>query len=444
MKTGKLLFIVSAVLLAASVITWFLKATTYTGPFVTLSFLTAAIAVRYFQKLKGFSYTILILTAVTVAMFYPQYFQAVGSFKLTGLIVPLLQIIMFGMGALLSMNDFVQVIKMPKGIIVGIICQFSIMPLLGFAIAKTFAFPPEIAVGVLLIGSSPSGLASNVMTFIAKGNLALSVSITSIATILAPILTPALMKLLASEYVQIDFWKMMLDIINMIILPIIAGLIFNIFSYGGRGVRNTTMQLASYFLIIVLKNYIQYETSALDPSEFGWNLLINITWFFIMPIIGGYLFRMIAKGRKEILDDMLSLVSMIGIGIIITIITAAGRDNLLQIGAILIVASLIHNIGGFILGYWGAYLFGMPERDRRTVAIEVGLQNAGLASGLALQLGKVATMGLAPAVFGPLMNITGSSLAMWWRGRSVEEPENNKSSASLNRNSAGKQVGNLP
>ena len=164
MKTGKILFIVSVVLITTAMIAFFLDLLSYVGPLMILSFLSAALAVRYFQKLKGFSYTILILTVVTAAMFYPQYFQSVGDFKLTALIVPLLQIIMFGMGALLSMSDFVQVIKMPKGIIIGIVCQFTIMPILGFAIAKAFAFPPEIAVGVLLVGSSPSGLASNVMT----------------------------------------------------------------------------------------------------------------------------------------------------------------------------------------------------------------------------------------------------------------------------------------
>lgn len=421
MKNGKILLLISALFFIGFIVSFFADIKIFVGPFLIFSFLSAALAVRYFDKLKGFSYTILILSAVTVSMFYPQYFLAIGDFKLTRLIVPLLQIIMFGMGALLSLDDFANVIKMPKGIIIGLICQFTIMPVLGVSVANMFNFPPEIAVGIILMGSSPSGLASNVMTFIAKGNLALSVSLTTIATILAPLITPTLMKLLASQFVEIDFWKMMIDIINMIILPIVAGLIFNIFSYGGKSVRHTLLQLITYFLIITLKNYIQFDTADLDLTTFGLNLLTDVFWFFILPVIGGYLFRMVARGRKELLDDMLSAVSMIGIGIIITIITATGRDNLLQIGSILIVACLIHNTGGYLLGYWGARLFGMKERDCRTIAIEVGLQNAGLASGLALQMGKVATMGLAPAVFGPLMNITGSSLAMWWRGKEIKE-----------------------
>src|SRR5690606_38165777 len=125
------------------------------------------------------------------------------------------------------------------------------------------------------------------------------------------------------------------------------------------------------------------------------------------------------------LDKALPILSMLAIGIIITIITAAGRDSLLDIGAILMLLVFIHNIFGYLLGYWYARLMKMPERDCRTIAIEVGMQNGGLASGIAHSLGKIATMGLAPAVFGPLMNITGSILASYWHKRlpeGFEEP----------------------
>ena len=114
---------------------------------------------------------------------------------------------------------------------------------------------------------------------------------------------------------------------------------------------------------------------------------------------------------------------MAGIAVIITIITAAGRDSLLDVGLLLIIATLIHNLAGYSLGYFFAKLFKMSEKDCRTVAFEVGMQNGGLASGLALQMGKIATVGLAPAIFGPLMNITGSSLATYWRGRQPKEKE---------------------
>lgn len=116
-------------------------------------------------------------------------------------------------------------------------------------------------------------------------------------------------------------------------------------------------------------------------------------------------------------------ISMLGIAIIITVITAAGRDSLLSIGLILIVLVLIHNILGYVLGYGSARVMGMDEASSRTIAFEVGMQNSGLASGIALEMGKVASMGLAPAVFGPMMNITGSSLAAWWRGKPPQEPK---------------------
>jgi BASS family bile acid:Na+ symporter len=112
---------------------------------------------------------------------------------------------------------------------------------------------------------------------------------------------------------------------------------------------------------------------------------------------------------------------MAGIAIIITIITAAGRDSLMTLGLLLIVAVILHNLIGYFFGYWGSRIFGLDRKSARTVAFEVGMQNAGLASGIALEMGRVATMGLAPAVFGPMMNITGSSLATWWRGKPIQE-----------------------
>jgi BASS family bile acid:Na+ symporter len=117
---------------------------------------------------------------------------------------------------------------------------------------------------------------------------------------------------------------------------------------------------------------------------------------------------------------------MAGIAVIITIITAAGRDSLLKVGALLILTSLLHNLTGYLLGYTVSWFSGLSEKDRRTVAFEVGMQNGGLASGLALQMGKIATVGLAPAIFGPLMNITGSVLASWWRGKPTEEKSETK------------------
>ena len=303
--------------------------------------------------LKGLSFTLIIFAAVALALYHPEYFQQWGGFKLSGLIIPLIQLIMFGMGTSMSLQDFAAVVKTPKGVLIGVSSQFIIMPCMGFLLASLTNFPPEIAAGIVLVGCSPSGLASNVMSYLAKANLALSITVTAITTLMAPFVTPLLMKLLAGALVEIDILKMMWDIIKMIIIPIGAGLIFN----------------------------------------------------------------KLLTGRSQWLDKAMPIVSMFGIAFIITIITAAGRESLLTIGPALIGVVLVHNCFGYLLGYWSARLFKMPERDCRTIAIEVGMQNAGLASGIAKEMGKIATVGLAAAVFGPLMNITGSTLASWWHNR---------------------------
>jgi BASS family bile acid:Na+ symporter len=400
------------------VLTLFIEQVDFGGLFLISGFVGLALAVRGFPFYKGFSYSLWIFTAVTIAMYYPQYLLSVGDFQLKLLIIPLLQIIMFGMGSQMSLKDFVGVIKMPKGVIAGVICQFTIMPIIGISIALLFNFPPEIAAGIVLVGSSPSGLASNVMSFLAKANLALSVTLTAVATLLSPLVTPFLMKTFAGEMIEVDFWNMMLGIFNMVILPIIAGLIFNIFSLSKATVKEKVIQLLSYILIVILKNFIALKTAGIAISEFIHGTFVNIIWFMILPIVAAYLFKYLAKGNKEGLSKVLAFISMLGIGIIITVITAAGRDSLLEVGVLLVLACFIHNMFGYGLGYSVArFLLKMDEKDCRTIALEVGMQNGGLASGLALQMGKVATVGLAPAIFGPMMNITGSSLATWWRGK---------------------------
>ena len=321
------------------------------GPILVLFFLALAFSFRHTERYRGFSFTMIIFAAICLSLYYPKNFIQIGSFELKLLIVPLLQIIMFGMGTTMSFKDFYGIIKMPKGVIIGLICQFSIMPFLGFSLAYLFKFPPEISAGIVLIGSSPSGLASNVMAYLARANLALSVTLTAIATLSAPIITPLLMKLLAGAFVPIDFFDMAISMIKMVILPVLVGLIFNYFFYG------------------------------------------KIIW----------------------LDKVMPIISMTAIALIITIITAAGRDSLISIGFFLIIAAIIHNLSGYFLGYWGCKILKMKEQDCRTIALEVGMQNGGLASGIALEMGKVSTVGLAPAVFGPWMNISGSSLAYWWR-----------------------------
>ncbi len=420
----RFLLILAGLCLLAFIIIRFSESQFPEGIFLTLSFVILALAFRGIEKFKSFSYTVWIFAAVTVSMYYPHYFLKVGEFELKKLIVPLLQIIMFGMGSQMSVKDFAGVIKMPKGVFIGLALQFSIMPVIGVTIATTFGFPPEIAAGIVLVGSSPSGLASNVMSFLAKANLALSVTLTAIATLLAPLVTPILMEVLGGQFIPVNFWKMMIGIIEMVILPIIAGLAFNAIAYGKESNKRIMWQVVVYILIVIFKNGILYMTTDTGLNASFIALGKNLFWFIVLPVLGGYFFKYFIRSSKEALDHTMAFLSMLGIAIIITIITAAGRDSLLEIGFLLIFACLLHNSLGYFLGYWICRMLGMDERSSRTIALEVGMQNAGLASGIALQMGKVATVGLAPAVFGPMMNITGSSLAIWWRGKKPADGEN--------------------
>lgn len=350
--------------------------------------------------IKRFSYSLMILVAVAVSLAFPAPFVEIGGFQLKGLIVPLLQVIMFGMGTAMSPEDFRGVLKMPKGVLVGMVCQLTIMPLIGWGIASTFGFPPEIAAGIILVGSSPSGLASNVMSYLAKANLVLSVTLTAVATMIAPLFTPFLMQSLAGTLVPIDFWGMMASIIRIVIIPIGMGLIFNRIAFHPKESEGWRWLGLTGLLVI----------SSWWIPDAQWAYVLTGGWLFLLI---GKLFR----SRAELIKQFMPLVSMAGIALIITIITANGRDSLLEVGGLLIVACILHNAAGYGLGYGACKLMKMPERDCRTIALEVGMQNSGLASGLALEMGKVATVGLAPAVFGPLMNMTGSSLAMFWRGK---------------------------
>jgi len=420
-KLHPVLLVISGLLFVTALISIFVNVGSATGLFLISGFIFLATGVRGYEKLKGFSYTLWIFTAVAASMFFPQYFISVGSFQLKRLIVPLLQIIMFGMGSQMSLDDFTGVIKMPKGVLVGVVSHYMIMPLVGFAIAGIFNFPPEISAGIILIGCVPSGLASNVMSFLARANLALAVTVGAISTLLSPFVTPLLMKWLGGQYIEVDFWSMMLDILNMIILPIVAGFTFNLFAKGKNSIRSKTLQLISYTGIIIMTNLVFMKTKEVSVQVFFFQFLKSEGWFIILPMVVGKALNYRFRGEMRFMEKALSMVSMIGIAAIVTVITASGRDSLLKVGALLMLTSILHNLTGYTLGYWLSWLVGMPERDRRTIAFEVGMQNGGLASGLALQMGKVATVGLAPAIFGPLMNVTGSVLANYWRSKPVPD-----------------------
>jgi BASS family bile acid:Na+ symporter len=252
--------------------------------------------------------------------------------------------------------DFARVLKMPYAVLVGMVLQFSIMPLVGASLAAAFGFPSEVAAGVVLVGACPGGVASNLMTYLARGNVALSVTMTACSTLVSPVATPLAMKLLAGRYLEVEFTDMMVNILQMIIVPIVGGLIAN--------------WLLRYFRL-----------------QGPW------------------------------LDRLLSIMSMSAICFIVAIITAQSRDQLLHVGLMLIAASMLHNGLGYVLGYLGARMAGLSESDCRTVAIEVGLQNGGMASGLAVKVLHSTDAALAPAIFGPWMNVSGSVLAAWWRAR---------------------------
>ncbi len=413
----KILLGISSLLLLVILVMFFSGNLAGTGPLLVLFFVLLAVGVRGFESTKGLSYTLWILTGATAAMYYPQYFTSVGDFRLSRLIVPLLQLIMFGMGAQMSFKDFTGIVRMPKGVILGIVAQFTIMPLVAFSISRIYDFPTEIAAGIILIGCVPSGLASTVMSFLARANVPLAVTLAAITTLLSPFITPVLMKFLAGTLVEVNPWVMMLDILNMIILPIVAGFIFNLFLNKDTERRSMITQLLLFPIVMILTGLVFIKARDASMAEFVVYFLKMMGWFYVLPIVGALLFNLAFKGDKKIMDTILSYISMIGIAVIVIVITAAGRESLLVVGFALIFTSLLHNFTGYTLGYLLAWIFRMPERDRRTIAFEVGMQNGGLASGLALQMGKIATVGLAPAVFGPMMNITGSILANFWRGR---------------------------
>jgi BASS family bile acid:Na+ symporter len=314
---------------------------------------------------RGYRFTVCIVAAVVAAMIYPQSFLHVGGLDLRGrrLILLVIQLVMFGMGTQMNIRDFLGVVRMPRGVLIGIACQFTIMPLIGFSLAKVGGFPPEIGAGIVLIGSCSSGLASNVMVYLAGANLALSVTLTALAQLLAPVLTPLWMTVLAGEMVDVSFLQMMWDIVLMVVLPILAALLYN---------------------------WLRHD-------------------------------------RLQRLHRLMPILSMAGIIYFTAVTTAAGRDHLLRVGAWLFVAAVVHNLTGYLLGYWAARLCGMDENSCRTIAIEVGLQNGGMASGLAGRMDKLATVGLAAAIFSPWMNVSGSVLANHWRktparGKAVLNP----------------------
>ena len=252
--------------------------------------------------------------AAIIGFIFPTQLATIGQF------VPwLLGIVMLGMGMTIKPRDFKLVFKEPRSVIIGVILQFTIMPILAYTIAKIFHLPAELAIGVILVGCCPGGTSSNVMSYLANANVALSVAITSVSTLLAPFVTPALIYLFAHEWLHVSFLSMLWSVIQVVLLPIIIGFI---------------LQLAS-------KKVTREATK-------------------ILPII-----------------------SVVAISLILAAVVGGSKSQILKTGLLIFIVVILHNAVGYLLGYVLAHVFKLDRRDKKAVSIEVGMQNSGLAVSLA-------------------------------------------------------------
>jgi bile acid:Na+ symporter, BASS family len=415
------LSVFAAVTLVAGIV---LQKETIWQPAAVVTAVSFAIGMGSIQALKSFQYTAWIIVAVVAAMIYPSTFTQWGDFDLRNkwLILIIIQLVMFGMGIQMSLKDFSGIATTGKGVLIGLLCHFSIMPLMGLLLTRVFHFEPEIAAGIILIGSCSSGLASNVMVYIAKANLVLSVVVTAMATLVAPFLTPLLMKVLAGTLIEVKFINMMMEIIKIVIVPIGAALLHDYLktaSIRGWQAVKVIAVLALVWLTALpsgLWHFFESNTSAAMLQS------LELFSFFMAAFLVGLTYHLVSR-RMVKLDDWMPLVSMFGIIYFTTVTTAAGRDNLLKVGFLLFISSVIHNAAGYFFGYWLSRATGLDKNSSRTIAFEVGLQNGGMASGLAGSMGKLGTVGLPAAVFSPWMNISGSLLANYWRRHPVDKED---------------------
>ena len=269
-------------------------------------------------------------------------------------IIWMLGIIMFGMGMTMTVDDFKGVLQSPKAVIVGVVAQFMVMPGLAYLLCHLFQLPSEIAIGVILVGCCPGGTASNVITYMAKGNTALSVACTSVSTLLAPVLTPAIFYLLASQWIEINALSMLGSILQVVLFPIILGLI----------VRAVWKQKVD--------SYIQ-----------------------VMPLI-----------------------SVIAIVAIVAAIIGGSKAQILESGLLILAVVSLHNGLGYLLGFWASRVFKLPYADSKAIAIEVGMQNSGLGMALAAVHFAASPVTAVPsAIFSLWHNISGPALATYWASK---------------------------
>ena len=372
--------------------------------------------------LRSYQYTAWIIAAIVCGMLYPQAFLKWGEFDLRNkwVVLVVVQLVMFGMGTQMSLKDLANVRSMGKGVLVGILCQFSIMPLVGYGLTRVFHFEPEIAAGIILIGSCSSGLASNVMVYLAKATLTLSVTLTAVATLLAPVMTPFWMKVLAGTYVEVNFWDMCIQIVQIVIVPIGAAMLYDVFKSDNTAWKralNLVVIIACIWFFLLLFGGGQYIGERIPEGAF---VFVELFSFLLGAVVVGKWYYLATTFYNGIRNWM-PVLSMFGIVYFTVVTTAASRENILAVGLLMLLVSILHNSLGYLLGYSFSRLLGMNKNDCRTIALEVGLQNGGMASGLAGGMGKLATLGLAAAVFSPWMNISGSLLGNFWRRRGVKE-----------------------
>ena len=287
---------------------------------------------------------VLVLLSAVTALVFPD---ALSHLK-TSLINPLLGVIMFGMGLTLKPEDFRVVFSRPRDVLVGCLAQFTVMPLLAYLLVRVFGLEPALAIGVILVGCCPGGTASNVITYLAKGDLALSVGMTAVSTLLAPVLTPLLVWLLAGETVDVDVVGMLLSILWVVILPIVLGLLVK------RFWPRTTEKAAGY----------------------------------------------------------LPALSSLAICVIVLIVIAANAHKLLDGGWVILLVVVFHNTCGLAAGYLIGSMLHLSPAKRRAISVEVGMQNSGLASSLAtLHFAAYPLATIPGALFSVWHNISGAVVA---------------------------------
>lgn len=316
-----------------------------------LIFAALAFASRWVKPLQGLGFTFTVLAVGSAAVAYPPFFTEWGGFELKRAVTPLVQVIIFGMGMTLTLDDFRRVLTMPRGVILCCVLHYTVMPIGGFCFAHLFGLEGAVATGLILVGSVPSGTSSNVIALLARVNVPLSVTVTAVSTLISPFVTPFVMKWLAGTYVPVAATVMMFSILKMIVAPLVLGLVMH------RYLPSVTLRLVR-----------------------------------VLPYLA-----------------MLAICTIIGVTI------ALSREQLLRMGLALFAAAACHNATGYLLGYWGGRLAGLNRTDSRTTALEVGIQNGGMATGLAFDVLKSPAAALASAVFGPWSVVTSSALASWWR-----------------------------